>query len=265
VYPDEYADFISRLNMLNLDFGFLVSYACLVQTDFFDRLTLTTLAPLVVLGTLAAIYGTMKARFKSSQLAMRRIWNIYMSTALFIMFFVYSTASFTIFQTFACDRLDNGVAYLRADYSLTCFTKQHNRYRLYAIAMVCIYPLGIPAVFAWIVARNQFDLMQPNRGTTTHLEPMKGLWAAYRPSRYYYEVVECIRRVSFIGISVFVLPNSAAQIAIQLLLAVIFTYLSESLSPFEKMMDMYLYRGGNGIIFASMYVALLLKVDVSEE
>ena len=265
MYPDEYADFLSRLTLINLNFGFLVSYGCLMETDFFDRLLLTTLAPLVVLGVLAASYSAVKAWITSSQSSLSMIRNIYLSTALFIMFFVYSSVSFTVFQTFACDTLDNGIAYLRADYSLTCFTKRHDRYKLYALIMVCVYPVGIPAVFAWIIASNRLDLMQHNRDPIAQLEPLRGLWAAYKPSKYYYEVVECIRRVSFTGIAVFVLPNSPAQIAFELLLAVFFTYVSESLSPFESMIDMCLYRWGNGVIFSSMYVALLLKVDVSQE
>ena len=37
------------------------------------------------------------------------------------------------------------------------------------------------------------------------------------------------------------------------------------MSPFKKSLDMGFYRWGNGIILASMYVALLPKVDVSNE
>ncbi|CAN0486022.1 unnamed protein product, partial [Laminaria digitata] len=39
---------------------------------------------------------------------------------LFIVFFVYSSVSFTIFRTFVCDDLDDGTSPLRADCSLVC-------------------------------------------------------------------------------------------------------------------------------------------------
>lgn len=61
------------------------------------------------------------------------------------------------------------------------------------------------------------------------------------------------------------LPDTAAQIAIVLLLAVMFLFIYESSSPFEDSLEMGLYRWGNGIVLASMYAALLLKVDVSNE
>ena len=131
--------------------------------------------------------------------------------------------------------------------------------------MVCVYPVGIPAVFAWLLARRRHDLVKPDREAMTHLQPLKGLWGAYRPSRYYYEVVECGRRIVLTGIAAFVLPNSTAQIAIVLLAAFVFEFISESVSPFDKEVDTILYRWGNGIIVASLYIALLMKMEVGNE
>ncbi|CAN0506315.1 unnamed protein product, partial [Scytosiphon promiscuus] len=95
------------------------------------------------------------------------------------------------------------------------------------------------------------------------LEPFSGLWTAYRPSRFYYEVVEYGRRIALTGIAVFVFPGSAAQIAVVLLLAVVFALISESMQPFNTEAEMGLYRWGNGNVLTSMYVVLLRKVDVS--
>ncbi|CAN0550818.1 unnamed protein product, partial [Ectocarpus sp. 12 AP-2014] len=48
-------------------------------------------------------------------------------------FLVYSTVSTIVFQTFACDTLDElGTTFLRADYSLECYTPEHKLYRGYA-------------------------------------------------------------------------------------------------------------------------------------
>ena len=83
--------------------------------------------------------------------------------------------------------------------------------------------------------------------------------------RYYYEVVECGRRISFTVIAAFVRANSAAQVSIAFLFAVVFVFVSEALSPFQRSVDTMLYRWGNGVIVASMYVALLMKVHVGQE
>ena len=98
-----------------------------------------------------------------------------------------------------------------------------------------------------------------------HLEPFSGIWSQYRPSRYYYEVVEFGRRIALTATASFVPANSVAQIAVVLLVAAVLLFVAESMSPFSSTIDMSLYRWGNGIILASMYVALLLKIDASDE
>ena len=40
---------------------------------------------------------------------------------------------------------------------------------------------------------------------------------------------------------------------------------SEILSPFVRPIEMWLYRAGHYVVFASMYLALLLRVDISDE
>ncbi|CAN0449389.1 unnamed protein product, partial [Ascophyllum nodosum] len=60
-------------------------------------------------------------------------------------------------------------------------------------------------------------------------------------------------------------PGSTAQVAVQALLAVIFSSISEILSPFTDPLDAWLYRSGTWVIFLSMYLALLLKMDTADE
>lgn len=265
VYPDEYEAFLSNLAFVNVDIGFIFSNACILSLDFYDKLVIATVGPMVLLLALACTFVIATIRNQNSEIAGLRVKDKHLSIILVIIFFVYSSVSFTIFQTFVCDRLDDGVSYLRADYSLTCSTKTYTAYRTYASIMVCVYPIGIPAFFGWWLVRNRQELEGLHRETRSHLQPFSSLWIAYKPSCYYYEVVEYGRRIVLTGAAVFIMPGTAEQIAIVLLLAVVFTFISESLSPFKSKLDMWLYRWGNGVILASMYVALLLKVDLTTE
>ncbi|CAM9262163.1 unnamed protein product, partial [Laminaria digitata] len=262
VYPEVYKAFVSKLNPINLDIDFVLSSSCLVATDFYDRLLFATTTPLLVIALLAGSYLIGRYVNRSSEFALRAVRHKHMSAVLYVAFVVYSPVSYIIFQTFSCDQLDDGNTYLRADYSLSCLTSRHSWYETYALVMAGVYPIGIAAVFTCFLVRHRLDLVKPGRATIVHLEPLRGLWVAYKPSRYYFEVVECGRRVILTGIAAFVYPSSAAQLAIVLLLAVVFVFLSEALSPFERRVDMGLYRWGNGIIVASMYVAFLMQVDV---
>ena len=253
--------------IVNVDVGFLLSNACILTTNFYNRLVLATVGPLVILFACACTFIIARRRGRGRDFAAEEaaLKQRHITVVLFIVFFVYSSVSFTVFQTFACDPLDDGKAYLRADYSITCYTEMYTAYQTYAILMVFVYPVGIPAFFTLWLVRNRRELENFERQSMLDLQPFRFLWAAYRPACYYYEVVECARRIVLTGAAVFVFPDTAEQVAIVLLIAVIFTFISESFSPFESKMDMWLYRWGNGIILASMYVALLLKVDLAED
>ncbi|CAN0316890.1 unnamed protein product, partial [Ectocarpus sp. 8 AP-2014] len=80
--------------------------------------------------------------------------------------------------------------------------------------------------------------------------------------RYYYEVVECGRRIVLTGLGVFLFPGSAAQVALEVLFAAAFIAISETLSPFGDPVDAWLYRSGMWVVFLSMYLAFILRVDL---
>lgn len=265
VYPELLQTFISKLIPVNFDMDFLLSYSCVITNDFYDHLILATIAPLVALVMLASSYMTAKNRNSTSEIAMRAVLYKHQSVAIYFALIVYSPVSYRIFQTFSCDELDDGNTYVRADYNLSCSDPRHSWYEAYALVMVGIYPVGIAALFAWFLGRHRYDLVKPDRESLEHLRPLRGMWAAYRPRRYYFEVVECVRRIGLTIIAVFVLPGSREQLAIALLFAVACVFITEVISPYENNADMNLYRWGNGIVVASMYVAFLLKIEVAHD
>lgn len=267
-YPSIYTKFLSILDFVDLNIGFILSFACVVPTNFYDRLLFATLGPAVILAAVALVYLIATRRRLRSPSALRTVQRRHLSVALLVMFWVYSSVSHTIFQTFACDRLDDGVSYLRADYSLVCFTSKHRSFEVYAAVMALVYPLGVPITFLWWLLQNRKLLSKrPAKAEALDddVEVFRDLWEPYRPRCFFYEIVEYARRSLLTGLSVFIFPGSSAQIAIVLLLATAFSLLFEMLSPFRRWTDAWLYRAGNCVIFLSMYLALLLKVDVSKE
>lgn len=264
-YPDVYERFLSALNDVNFNVGFF--FLCVLDTNFYGRLVFATLVPLAVLGGLAVTQTLSRRNNRHSQSGMQTATHKHLSIALFIMFAVYCSVSFTVFQTFVCEILDDGTKYLRVDNSLTCTTSTHTAMEVYAGLIVVVYPLGIPAVFAWWLIANRHELKE--RGGTSPtpgiLEPMKDLWEPYKPKRYYYEVVECGRQIVLTGLAVFMYPGSAAQVAIEVAFAAGFLVVFEVLAPFVYPVDAWLYRSGALVVFFSMYLALLLKVDASDE
>ena len=265
-FPNVYQDFLDGVNILNFDLSWVASPGCFMNYDFYNRLLLTTIGPVGTTGLLGVTYAIAKRRNRASEIALRTVRQKHASAALFMAFLLYSSVSSVVFQTFSCDPLDDGHSYLRADYSIECYNKEHRAYQIYAMIMIFVYPVGIPALFAGLLFRNKPVLEDKTRSKEDLVtKSTTSLWKPYKPSRFYYEVIECFRRILLTGVVVFIFPGSAAQIAVTYMIATVFAMMAEILSPYKSKWDAYVSRAGHALVVTSMYLALLLKVDVSHE
>ncbi|CAM9426869.1 unnamed protein product [Sphacelaria rigidula] len=185
---------------------------------------------------------------------------------IFLTFLVYSSVSSILFQMFSCERLDDEKFYLRADYRIECDSPRHVSLQIYAGFMIALYTAGIPTLYAALLFRNRGVLTdEVSREAEIGVKPITNLWSPYQPQRFYYEVIECGRRIALTGIVVFIYPNTSAQVAVTLVLTVFFIFVSESMAPYASKWDTWVNRTGHAVVFLSMYLGLLLKVDVSSE
>jgi hypothetical protein len=185
--PDIYLKFLSWTDVFNLNLGWLLSLGCLTKIDFYQTLLITTLIPLAITAALSITHAHVRYRLRvkaaESHISQRAVAQArtarlekalskHIVVFLAMTFFIYSTVSTTVFQTFACDTIDDSAAiktsYLRADYSIQCGTSEHTLYRIYAGFMVIIYPLSIPALYAWLLWRNRHKLSS-NNGTSSRV------------------------------------------------------------------------------------------------
>ncbi|CAM9486217.1 unnamed protein product [Scytosiphon promiscuus] len=266
-YPSLYQDFLGAIDIINFDVGSMLSAGCLwSDIDFHHRLLLSTLGPLVLVGLLAITYWIAMHRSKAGRrmASAETIRHRHQTALLLLTFLVYSSVSSTVFQTFACETLDDGVEYLRADYRIHCTDAKHRTFQVYAAIMVIVYPAGIPLLYAALLFQRRHVLADPI-GDKTSAQSIAGLWEPYRSECFYYEVIECGRRIMLTGVVVFIYPNDAAQIAVTMLFAFFFFAAFEILSPYKSVSDMWLSRGGHTIVFLTMFDLLMLKVDVSSE
>ena len=266
-YPEIYQRFVDALEVFNFDLGWVMSAACVIDIDFHDRLLMVTIGPIIALLFLAVTYSIASRINRGAPDTLQIVWNKHISMVLLLTFLVYSSVSSVLFMSYACEDLEDGKNYLRADYRIECDSAKHRAFQVYAGFMVVLYTLGIPAFYGVLLFRDRETLKvdQADQDETARVSSISDLWEPYRPSRFYYEVIECGRRVSLAGVVVFIYPNTAAQIAISLLMAFAFAIASEGLGPYASSWDTWLNRFGHAVVYVSMYVALLLKVDVSDE
>ena len=268
IYPEFYQRFLNVLDVINFDLTWVLSTGCVLDIDFHDRLLLSTISPLIALLFLGGTYSA-AARFNrgGNPEVLRVIWNKHVSVVLLLTFLVYSSVSSVVFQAFACEELDDDRIYLRADYRIECDSPRHRGFQAYAGFMTMLYAAGIPAFYVYLLFRDRdvLKLEPTDRDDSARVISISQLWKPYKPSAFYYEVIECGRRISLAGLVVFVYPNTAPQIAITLMLTFFFAVLSEAFAPYASRWDAWTGRMSHVVIFMSVYVALLLKVDVSQE
>lgn len=239
----------------------------MLDIDFHDRLLISTICPIVALLFLAGVYAASSRVNHGLVETLESIWHKHVSLVLLLTFLVYASVSSVLFMTFACDKLEDGNNYLRADYRIECDSSKHRAFIGYADFMILLYTVGIPAFYGVLLFRDSEVLKkdQPDRERLACTTSTSDLWKPYKPSVFYYKMIECCRRILLAGVVVFIYPNTAAQVAVTLLMAVMFAMLSEGLAPYASRWDTWISRMGHAVVTTSMYVALLLKVDVSSE
>lgn len=91
-FPPLYSRFLSWIDVVNLDLGKIFAASCVLpMANFYDRLLVTTLGPLILLGLLAVTYRVAKryAGIGSKGVAARRAaWSRHMAVGLLLTFLV---------------------------------------------------------------------------------------------------------------------------------------------------------------------------------
>lgn len=204
-YPGTYEYFLQLFDLINLDLGYALSAGCIVKDlDFHDRWLITVLVPFGVIALLAVTWWRSRRRATAmSEDALEIVYNKHFSAALLLAFLVYSSVTSTLFQTLACDILDDGTEYLRADYQIQCTSPRHRVFHSLSIFMLSIFTTGIPTAFLFLLwqcrdvledenvrssdAGREDDQSEPNENWV-RAQRIKDLWDAYTPGCWYYEV-----------------------------------------------------------------------------
>ena len=171
---------------------------------------------------------------------------------LLLIFLVYSSVSSILFQTFACEHLEDGKLYLRADYRIEYDSAKQETLQVYAAIIVIIYTLSIPVFYATLLLKNRDILKtdETSRSNCSRVLANSNLLRPYKPTVFYFEVIECIRRALLVGVVVFFNPNTTSQIAVAFILAFyLFVVISESLDPYASRWNTWLSRTGHVVIF----------------
>ncbi|GMI42890.1 hypothetical protein TeGR_g6250, partial [Tetraparma gracilis] len=209
---EEFGRLVSKF--VNLDALNLTKVGCLVQTNFYHKLVLSTMGPLCVSAVIGLGALVMKKRAKDHEHKQAAI-NGAVSLFLGLTYLVFSSVSTTIFDTFNCKTFgDDEREYMMSDQSVDCGSPDHIWYQTYAGVMMFVYPVGIPMMYGVLLWRAREQLREDGREEVEKLHKIAFLWQDYEQEMWWFEVFDCVRRLSLTGLLVFVFKGQASQIVV---------------------------------------------------
>ena len=255
--PENFTEAMESINFLNLNPFQLMNLGCLSSGfNFHSQLVVMTLFPLILCAALFSIGF------------LRRSWKGMMATLILVVLYaVLPSVSTTVFAAFPCDELDTGEKFLIVDYAINCDEGSYSLFAAYAGLMIIVYPVGVPALFAWLLARKKKHIMQPvaEREEDNELAGIGFLFDNYKPSCWYFEIVVTVLRLLLTGVLGLIEPGSATQLCVGMLISFGAVVQLCLLLPYENGRDNALSVLGYVQIFLVMMCALMLKVEVFAE
>mmetsp|Transcript_25245 Transcript_25245/g.87209 ORF Transcript_25245/g.87209 Transcript_25245/m.87209 type:complete len:1111 (+) Transcript_25245:88-3420(+) len=146
--------FFGRIAFVSLDFGLWSSVLCRTSFDILDKLLIATFLPFVAAVASKLLYewpglGTVLRMPRKRARALVALLFLVMT------YTIYTVVSGIVIRALQCDdgfsASDNspyaGGSFLYQDYTVSCHSRRYKLYRIYAICMIFVYPVGIPALY----------------------------------------------------------------------------------------------------------------------
>jgi len=274
--------------------------------DLFVQLILITISPIILVLLLICIsafeYNYQRSRDSSSS-KYNEVWNKYFTYILYLTYLVLPSVSVTIFKMFPCvdidpysEDSDAHDLFLKADVSIKCDTTYSYIATIYASVMIIIYPVGIPMMYLWLLYQRKDEIMNRDANVITEVEPavesdrishpdshqhenkdselllsdesksISFLWEAYKAEYWYWEIVECYRRITLTALLIEVPPEVSPILAV--LLSLLFMMGYRYLSPYQITQDGIVSQVGQVQIFYTYIAAFCISyynVSVSSD
>ena len=160
-YPAFYDRLVAYINVFSLDIFAVMPLGCTIDLNHDDYLLLRTLIPV---GLLIISFGYRRHVMRASARKRRKgkhkeakaaelLTDQILTYNFILVYLLYPSTSASIFATFQCETLDDLAQsrFLRIDFSVNCDSPYHRMMWYYAALMVIVYPLGVPALYAYLL------------------------------------------------------------------------------------------------------------------
>jgi len=180
-------------------------------------------------------------------------------------FIVFPSVSSQAFLTFLCQSFEDAkgeASFMRADFSVTCTidgvkTSEYQRIKALATAVIVIYPVGIPILYAFL-------LYISRRGSPLG-RALSFLTDDYDPSLYWWELIEKARKLLLVGFAALVAPGSVSQLLAGTLVQISFTIVAVYAQPYAEPSNSFFSLGAQTcLIFVFLCIMMYDQTEMVE-
>lgn len=150
---------------------------------------------------------------------------------------------------------------MRDDYSISCTSSKYTFIQIWASVMLLLVPVLTPIVYWFLLAGTHYTWLRKVVDETQ----LDFLHSTYKDEFWWWETYDSIRRLSLTGITVVILPGSAAQCAFGVILSQVHLKIYTTSRPFIDNEDNVFAELAQYTILATYFAALLLRVDVGTD
>ena len=236
-FPQVFVDFtLTFFNWTTLDFLPLLSPDCAFQATFLQKFALRLALPSTVVGSLVAYVCWLSRKLRvavdrrtrhpstdngsAEQAARKQLHTVYGWISTFV-FAVFVSASANIFSVFRCEPMADGLMHLSGDLEHICGEGDHVFYSVVAGVGVLCYPIGVPmGLFYCLWSLHRAGTLHAGDDKEEAHESAKFLGAMfhpYKPSVYWFEVVQLLFKVRHPLFQLHPLPPSLRHLLAPLL------------------------------------------------
>ena len=213
----------------------------------------------------------------------RNATNSYAYMFLLLTFLVLVGTSTVLFHYFKCHEFEEvedeekefafgrtgraPVSFMYKDYSINCNSERYDIFGWYAIIMIGVYPVGIPMLYAVLIWRQREFLKSKEKMKTEDSKEKVGhilfLVSHYETKCYWFEVLDCVRRLLLASIIGLVSEASAVSPVLGLLISIFFTWIFTEFKPYKYSNDNLLSILLAYSLCLFFLAALMIKVDLT--
>jgi hypothetical protein len=216
-YPTSYIQFLSVFEALNINVVEIFQLGCVPSWDFHASVIFVCMLPLCI-GMLFAAGAMSVSHCVPNRKRRTKLYGHIVYWFLMLLYCVYPSLTYFVFQVFQCETFDNGSKLLRADYSIDCDADVHSNYVVFAGCMIVLYPLGVPLLYLATLWQHKKEVSDAQLRESTYAKSkhLAFFYADYRAEFWWWEIVVLVKKLLLTGFMVVCAQGTLVQVLISL-------------------------------------------------